>query len=64
MKNTNLKLALDTGRCQWGESAGQPFSLLVSGDLCPHQHTAARIEAGESGAILAPRRSKRVERAD
>ena len=49
----DLKLDLDTGRCQWGEAAGQPFRLLVSGDICPHQHTAARVLAGESAGILA-----------
>ena len=49
----DLKLDLDTGRCQWGEAAGRPFRLLVSGDICPQQHTAARVLAGESDAILA-----------
>ena len=49
----DLKLDLDTGRCQWGEAAGRPFRLLVSGDICPHQHTAARVLAGDSAGILA-----------
>ena len=53
MKNTSLTLDLNTGRCQWGESAGQPFRLLVSGDICPIRNTATRMLAGESGAILA-----------
>ncbi len=52
-KTMDLKLDPVTGRCQWGETSGRPFRLLVSGDICPHQHTAARVLAGESAAILA-----------
>ena len=49
----NMKLDPITGCCQWNETSGKTFDVLISGDLCPQLHTEARVLAGESAAILA-----------